>query len=242
MIASGLVCSGTEASIIRETEAVTISECKKTDEVVLADTEASQKKLNKSNVSPGNLEVVSVAISNSTEELLPIKGTETESLAKIDSKPFTPLRESEPSEPTVIKHDVLETIEGQCNEDTKSPIPMDIDYELMEQTSNQNQNNLSCEEKNRELVMDNTLKTMPSDVNNDNICESLSQQISASFIAIENNVSDGCVDENHLNSSHERHVLSKSSEYTVQDVGHEIRIFLKKKRKKNKNDKILTIR
>lgn len=174
--------------------------------------------------------------SKSNEEQQSVKTSTPKNLATNDSTSFSLSRESQPPLTTDIKADAKDVPKtDQLQNDEKSNGEMDIDYELMERTSGESQTNLSCEKKTAELLAENSSNAMCSIVNSNNTCEPLRTEINASFIAMENiNVSAGCIVENSLNSSHERHILSKSSEYTVQDVGHEVHIFLTKKRKKNR--------
>lgn len=222
-----------------------ISESKNVTDVVEADTVVNQENLNGLYISPENLEAPTVVTNNSNQELPSMEATA--SVKCLD--PFSPLREffspaTEPPTSTdrkVETEDMPKTNQFQHSENSNSQ--MDIDYELMERTtSGENQSNLSNEEKNRELLVESSSTKCPIE-NNDNICESSPTQINVSFIAMENDdvLEKSFVAENSLNSSHERHILSKSSEYVVLDAGHEIRIFLTKKRKKKKISKVTAV-
>lgn len=154
-----------------------------------------------------------------------------------DPKPMSPLKtftsikdQSELTDKGVETNTVVAVNKFQNNENSNSQ--MDVDYELMEQTSGENRKNLSSEEKNKASQIENQTSVVE---NPSNVLSST--QINASFIAMTNGFDEKSFAEATLNSSHELHVLSKSSKYVVQDVGHEIQIFLTKKRKKNKNNK-----
>ncbi|KAJ6650025.1 hypothetical protein Bhyg_05268, partial [Pseudolycoriella hygida] len=107
-----------------------------------------------------------------------------------------------------------------------------------------NKNQSQCDgTSNEEMDIDVELserRCVPiANINDTN--EPLRTQVNASIIALENhNTVEDSETSNKLNSSFERHILSKSREYTVEDAGHEIRIFLTKKRKKNKSAKATT--
>lgn len=215
--------------------------------MVEADTVVNQKNLNALDISPETLEALTVVTNNSNQEL-----PSTEATASVSSlNPFSPLREffSPATEPPISTDGKVETEDvpktpktNQFQNNENSNSQMDIDYELMERTtSGENQSNLSCEQKNRELSVKSASTTCPIE-NNDNVCESSPTQINVSFIAMENDVLEkSSVAENSLNSSHERHILSKSSDYVVLDAGHEIRIFLTKNRKKKKISKVTAV-
>ncbi|XP_037048176.1 zinc finger CCCH domain-containing protein 13-like [Bradysia coprophila] len=113
---------------------------------------------------------------------------------------------------------------------------MDIDYELMEHRPVENQTILPCKETDRRMSEEKPTKTMSPTASKDVTCN---ETIDESFLSMEVAVRKGnCASESTLNSSAERHTLSKSKEYTVEDAGYEIRIFLTKKRKKGKTAKV----
>ncbi len=216
------------ASIVRSDATADCTNELKTDEVSSIDVVVNQQNVKEHPTPASNL-----------NEDIPLMTTVEH---KDDAKPFSTIRDfisqtKEPSASTNLKVDLTKTNQFHNNNDNSN---MDIDYELMQRTSGENQSNLSFEEKERQTSMNDSLKATSPIVNNDLMSETLPTQINASFIAAMDN-SVPAVDttgENVLNSSHERHILTKSSEYTVQDVGHEIRIFLTKKRKKSKKAQV----
>lgn len=207
-----------------------------------ADSTADGENLVEININPQNLDVQPVIISNLIHELPPVEPAVTtfnfKSLSPLEGHVLPTTTQAELVDRKVEEVIVL-TSNHFVSENSNSQ--MDIDYELMEHTAVRDQAKLTCEEENKELLKEEPSATVCQIVNNEKLPDSpaLSTHIEASFIAMESSVpEDGSANENNLDGSFERHILSKSSEYVVQDVGHEVRIFLTKKRKKSKNAKV----